>query len=84
MRTDLLAPRDDIGLAKQTTEIEFGEVHLPRVSSPLWLPREVVVTTESKGRILRNRHHYSNYKLFAAESTIKPIEPDLKNPNEPH
>jgi hypothetical protein len=94
MRTDLLAPRQDIGLERQTTVIEFGEVHFPGVSSPVWLPHEVVVTTESshpipRGRtrkglvgsteseapILRNRHRYSDYKLFRAESTIKPIPP---------
>jgi hypothetical protein len=93
MRTDLLAPREDVDLERQTTEIEFGEVRFPDVSSLLWLPRDVVVTVETKDRvhrrqtpigvsvttesaqILRNRHHYSHYKLFRSESTIKPTEP---------
>ncbi len=80
MRTDLLAPRQDVGLSRQTTEITFDEVRLAGVSSVLRLPREVVVTSESKGQVRRNHHHYSDYKLFAAESTIKPIEPDQQNP----
>lgn len=75
MRTDLLAPRKDIGLKRQTTEIRYGEVTFPQVSSPLWLPRDVVVTTDALGRIFQNRHHYSDYRLFRSESTIKPIEP---------
>ena len=80
MRTDLLAPREDVGLDKQTTEITFGEVRLPGVSSALRLPREIVVTSELKGRVLRNLHRYSEYRVFAAESTIKPIAPDQEKP----
>jgi hypothetical protein len=72
MRTDLLAPREEVDLKRQTTEIEFGAVRFPGVSSPRWLPRDVVVTIESKARILRNRHHYSHYQLFRSESAIKP------------
>lgn len=80
MRTDLLAPREDVGLARQTTEIEFDEVHLPDVSTPLWLPHEVVVNTASNGEILHNQHRYTNYRLFRVESTIKPIGPDPTSP----
>jgi hypothetical protein len=94
LRTDLLAPRKDIDLKRQTTEIEFGEVSFPQIASPLWLPRDVWVTTETRGRIertevrgagvytleipeltFRNWHHYSDFQLFRARSTIKPIEP---------
>lgn len=80
VRTDLLAPRPDIGLERQTTEIEFGEVRLPEVSNLLWLPNKVVVTTESNGQVLRNQHRYTNYRLFRVESTIKPIAPDQTVP----
>jgi hypothetical protein len=95
IRTDLLAPRPDINLKKQTTEIEYAEVRLPQVSSSLWLPRKVIVTTTTKERVqalgstsatevcdqvFRNRHQYSQYKLFRAESTIKPIGPDQAIP----
>ena len=46
MPTDLLAPRTDIVLEKQSTEIWFCEVHFKGVSHALWLPREVVDTTK--------------------------------------
>jgi len=74
MRTDMLAPRWDVGLRKQTTEVDFGEVRLPEVATPLWLPQTVVVTTSLNGETLRNEHRYTNYRLFRVESTIKPIE----------
>ncbi len=83
MQTDLLAPRQDVGLDRQTTELTFDIVRLPGVSSALRLPREVVVTSESQGRVFRNIHRYWDYKLFTAESTIKPIGPDQENA-EPH
>lgn len=80
MRTDLLAPRWDVGLRRQTTEVEFGEVRLPEVANPLWLPCEIVVTAELNGEVFRNQHHYTNYRLFRVESTIKPIEPSQPIP----
>jgi hypothetical protein len=80
MRTDLLAPRWDVGLRQQTTEVEFGEVHLPEVATPLWLPQTVVVTTSLNAETLRNEHRYTNYRLFRVESTIKPVEPEKTVP----
>ncbi len=76
MRADMLAPRWDVGLRQQTTEIEFGEVRLPGVVTRLWLPQTVVVTTSWTVETLRNEHRYTNYRLFRVESTIKPAEPD--------
>ena len=75
MRADMLAPRWDIGLRQQTTEIEFGEVRLPGEVTPLWLPQTVVVTTNWRVETLRNEHCYTNYRLFRVESTIKPDDP---------
>ena len=38
MRTDLLAPRWDVGLNQQTTEVTLSKVQLADVAAPLWLP----------------------------------------------
>ncbi len=38
LRTDLLAPRPDIGLERQTNELYLGETRLPQHASLLWLP----------------------------------------------
>jgi Flp pilus assembly protein TadD len=71
MRTDLLKPASKVRLARQTTEIQFSEVHFKELTSAFWLPREVVVTVEWKGRMFRNLHQYSDFKLFNVQSEEK-------------
>ncbi len=68
MRTDLLAPRHDILLERQTSEIELGEVSLEGAPHPLWLPSKVVVTIDYQHTTYRNQHHYRDYKLFSVET----------------
>ncbi len=84
MRTDLLRPLEKFRLDKQTTEIRYGEVHFKDIPSPLWLPRKVAVTVKWKGKILRNWHTYSGFKLFHVESHQKPPKlpsEAVENPN---
>jgi len=71
MRTDLLKPASKVRLTRQTTEIQFSEVHFKEMTSTFWLPREVVVTVEWKGRTFRNVHQYSDFKLFNVQSEEK-------------
>ncbi len=64
MRTDLLRPLAKVRLVRQTTEIRYGEVHFKDVSAGVWLPQDVIVTVQWRGRTFRNSHHYSDFKLF--------------------
>jgi hypothetical protein len=68
IRTDLLAPRPDVHLERQSTEIRFAEVHLKTLPGAFWLPGEVVVTVDIYGQIYRNTHHYSHFRLFKVET----------------
>jgi hypothetical protein len=43
LRTDLLAPRPEIGLDQQTTKIAYSEVRFADLAMPLWLPHDVNV-----------------------------------------
>lgn len=70
MRTDLLAPRSDIGLEQQTTLLRLDKVQLPDVPKPLWLPSEVQVTVRFQGQYFRNEHRYPEYKQFRVSSKI--------------
>jgi tetratricopeptide (TPR) repeat protein len=72
MRTDLLFPVAWARLDRLTTEIHYIEVHFQDDPLYFWLPRDVVVTVGWKGKLLRNRHSYSDFHLFRVESTIKP------------
>lgn len=64
MRADLLKVSPKARLVKQTTEIRFAEVRFKEIPAALWLPREVAVTVHCLGRFFRNRHRYSDFKLF--------------------
>jgi hypothetical protein len=69
LRTDLLAPVPEVGLERETTEIEYGEVYFSRLREAFWLPRQVTVTVAWNGKRLRNQHQYSDFKLFNVEVT---------------
>jgi hypothetical protein len=73
MRTDLLMPLPKVRMVRQTTEIHYSEAHFKDTPAGLWLPREVIVTVQWRGKTFRNSHHYSNFKRFnvAAEEKRK-------------
>ncbi len=68
MRTDLLKRPPDTELSRLTTVIDFGKVRFKEVASTLWLPIDVTVTVHWKRKFFRNRHHYSEYRLFNVET----------------
>lgn len=70
MRTDLLAPRVEINLNRETTEIKFGETHLPDTPDPLWLPTIVNVYLEINNDRFRNEHHYTDYRRYRVSVKI--------------
>jgi hypothetical protein len=74
LRTDLLAPRPEIGLVRITTESTFSEVHIPDVPSALWLPsvvNEYIEQTDPQLRVrsFRNTHVFSNYHRYLRNVT---------------
>ena len=81
MRTDLLAPQPEMGLEVQTTEVDFSEVRLQDVATPLWLPRSVRVYVKF-GKSLdrpveeafKNVHHYTNYRRYRVSTRMAPLE----------
>jgi hypothetical protein len=70
IQTDLLAPRPEVGLDRQTTEVTLGEVRLRDIASPLWLPKVVKVNIRFDGRNFRNEHHYTNYRQYRVSSKM--------------
>lgn len=72
LRTDLLAPRPDVHLAKMTTVVTFGSARIAQVSEPLWLPVKAEVTANIGGYFYKNVHRYSAYKLFRTRVRFLP------------
>lgn len=62
MRTDLLKARPEAGT--ETTETQFSEVRLAVVAKAFWLPSDVVVTRRAKDGTIREKHQFSDYKIF--------------------
>jgi hypothetical protein len=70
-QTWLLAPRPDVGLESEDSTVDFYPVQASGFEGTLWLPRDVKVGITYQGFRVSNTHHYSNFKLFRVESTIK-------------
>jgi hypothetical protein len=75
LRINLLAAGNQSSLTEQTTDIKFSEVRFSETQKQLWLPHEVIVTTQISNRTFRNLHRYSDYKLFAVNSDSKIEKP---------
>jgi hypothetical protein len=72
LRTDLLfrVAAVDVNVRQLTADIEFAQTHIAEVNLLLWLPRQVSVTWNVDGHIGREKHHYSDYRLFRAHSRM--------------
>jgi hypothetical protein len=70
LRTDLLAPRPEIGLYRARTEVTFNEVRIRDVSTSLWLPNVVKVYATCYQQNFKNEHHYSNYRRYRVSSNM--------------
>ena len=77
LRTDLLKPLPEVKLSRQTTDINYGEVHFKGVDGAFWLPRDVTVTVSWANRNLRNEHQYSGFKVFNVASSEKVSKPKV-------
>lgn len=71
MRTDLLKPLPRVRLVRETADVQYAPVSFKNIPDPLWLPKTVTVTVQWKGRVFRNSHSYSDYKLFDVKAHEK-------------
>jgi tetratricopeptide (TPR) repeat protein len=86
LRSDLLTPQAKVRLQRQTTEIQFMQVAFKQVAVALWLPQQVTVTVDWRGRTLRNLHRYSDFRVFnvATEEHRKTTLPPPPAPDKPN
>lgn len=71
LRTDLLAPRADVGLNRETTDIRFKDIRFKQNDTTLWLPVDVVVSVEWQDEMFQNHHHYSHFRLFQVNTQLQ-------------
>jgi hypothetical protein len=82
IRTDLLAPRRDIGLLRLTTELIYSEQQLAGAPSSIWLVSDVKVyahfsrferTSDSYvvyESVFRNHHQLTDYRRFGVSAKV--------------
>ena len=75
LRTDLLKPLPEVKLDKQTTDVDYAEVHFKGIDNGFWLPKDVNVTVAWDGKTLRNQHEYSAFQVFNVAATQKIDKP---------
>lgn len=76
--TFLLNPLPSVRLQSQTTEIDFQKTEFNGGTVTLWLPREVTVEVNWRGRLFRNRHRYSDFRLFSIDVKEEKKAPSAK------
>jgi tetratricopeptide (TPR) repeat protein len=79
--SELLQPIPQIGLEKLGTQIDFDEVWFSQAEQKFWLPVQVVVTVRWNGKVLRNTHAYSDFKLFDVKTSQKIEKPEPAGKN---
>jgi hypothetical protein len=68
LRTDMLAPRPELGVERETTIIQYGPVYFKGTTQAYWLPKEVEVIVIWRNTTMHNDHTYSHFRLFSVES----------------
>lgn len=76
MRIDLLKARPEVGT--EATDVRFSEVHLPVVAKSFWLPSDAIVTRSAKDGALREKHQFSDYKIFVQSKDAPTTQPDVQ------
>jgi len=70
LRTDLLSPQPEIGYKEQTSDIRFGRARIRTVDLNLSVPETVRVKTAVGGQFWEEQHHYSDFRLYKANTKI--------------
>jgi hypothetical protein len=73
--TDIQQPELNVGLRRETTEIEYFEVTFKQGGKTLWLPRKVSVRGQLRQYTFHNHHSYSHYRLFLVQTGEKQKAP---------
>jgi hypothetical protein len=78
METSMIAPAEP--LQRQSTKVEYREVHFEGVAQSFWLPGEVIVDIKVRGVAFHNWHRYSDYHFFDIQSDYKINSSRMSNP----
>jgi len=67
METDLLEPVPDAQLRREHVSIDYQLVLFPDSKVELWLPQQVDLYHDFRGRFFHHYHRFSDFRLFAVD-----------------
>jgi hypothetical protein len=70
LRLELLSAPATVPLRQFSVDSQFAQVSIAELTAPLWLPTQIVITTNLAGSTQRETHSYSNYRLFRTRSKL--------------
>lgn len=79
LQTALLKPLPELRLSEESTQIDYQKVGFTKLAQAFWLPKQVIVTVDWRGKRLRNEHQYSDFQLFNVGNTERIAKPKPKN-----
>jgi tetratricopeptide (TPR) repeat protein len=79
LETSMVAAMPQIRLAAEHVNIEYAPVQFHRGALEMWLPANVEVYYDWKGRRVHRRHSFSNYLLFSVDDKQKISVPKVKD-----
>jgi len=71
LETSMVAPMPQIRLAAEHVNIEYAPVQFRKGALEMWLPANVEVYYDWRGRRVHRRHSFSNYLLFSVDDKQK-------------
>jgi tetratricopeptide (TPR) repeat protein len=88
LETNMVAPMPQIRLAAEHVTIEYAPVQFQKGTLEMWLPANVEVYNDWKGRRVHRRHTFSNYLLFSVDDKQRisapkgqEAQPEIEKPN---
>lgn len=83
LETNMVAPMPQIRLAAEHVTIEYAPVRFQKGTLEMWLPANVEVYSDWKGRRVHRQHKFSNYLLFSVDDKQKISAPKGQEPKAP-
>ena len=77
LETNLVAPLPQIRLAAEHVNIEYAPVHFRQTAADMWLPANVEIYYDWRGRRVHRQHRFTNYLLFSVEDKQHISDPRL-------
>ena len=69
IETELVHPLPEVALTSQHIAIAYQPVPFPRREQKLWLPKDVELYVERRGRRYYRRHTFRDFQLFSVDTT---------------